>query len=265
MSESFNVEYFANVDEHDAASLIAYLDAVTLASRDDKRRRFFAQNLSDGMRVLDAGCGTGDDVRDIAVLVGDRGSVAGVDPSAAMIAEAKRRGTPANVSFAVAPASELPFEDGAFDACRAERVLQHVADPDAATREMHRVLAPGGSLLLHDQDWETLMIAGADASVSRAIAQAFVDSLANGVAGRNARGSLRRAGFHRVELFPQIASPPLPTAYDLVLRSALDAALRRGRIDESIAKDWLLALLEADKRGEFYCGYVVMTAIGYRV
>src|SRR5215831_19201759 len=47
--------------------------------------------LNAGDSVLDVGCGTGDDVREIARLVGTKGRVVGIDPSEAMIAESKRR------------------------------------------------------------------------------------------------------------------------------------------------------------------------------
>ena len=52
----------------------------------------------------------------------------------------------------------LPFADGAFDACRADRVVQHLDDPLAAIAEVVRVTRPGGRIVLADPDQESLLI-----------------------------------------------------------------------------------------------------------
>src|SRR5579872_1062657 len=117
---------FTNADASNPSALIAYLDAVSRAGVEDKRRTYEAQGLAAGMRVLDVGCGTGDDVRAIAEIVGTSGKVVGIDPSAAMIREARTRGVPGNVEFLEASAESLPFESASFDASRAERVFVHL-------------------------------------------------------------------------------------------------------------------------------------------
>jgi SAM-dependent methyltransferase len=48
----------------------------------------------------------------------------------------------------VAPADDIPVEDGTFDVALMTQVLEHVADPEAVLRELHRVVTPGGSLYL---------------------------------------------------------------------------------------------------------------------
>lgn len=50
---------------------------------------------------------------------------------------------------AFAPAETLPFRDRCFDAVTANMVVEHLADPDGAFREVHRVLRPGGLFLFH--------------------------------------------------------------------------------------------------------------------
>ena len=152
---------FSDADTGDG--LIEYLDAATRVSAEQKRATFAAQKLGPGMRVLDVGCGTGDDVRAIAGIVGPNGRAAGVDRSRTMIEEARARGVPANAEFALAEAGALPFEEASFDAARAERVFQHLAQPEPAARELYRVLKPGGTALLLDQDWESLIVAGESA------------------------------------------------------------------------------------------------------
>src|SRR3954465_7854832 len=95
-----------------------------------KRRSYDLLGASSGLRVLDVGCGLGNDAEALAGLVAPGGAVVGVDGSRAMIEAARgRRGGVEGLSFEVADAAALPFGDGCFDACRVDRVLQHIADP----------------------------------------------------------------------------------------------------------------------------------------
>jgi SAM-dependent methyltransferase len=99
--------------------------------------------------VLDVGCGPGGDI----VALGPWRSF-GVDGSLAMGAAAVGRGA----RVAVGDALALPFAGGAFGAVRADRVLQHLADPVAGVAEMVRVTAAGGRVVVADPDQETLVI-----------------------------------------------------------------------------------------------------------
>jgi SAM-dependent methyltransferase len=96
-------------------------------------------------RVLDLGCGLGVDLGELA----RRGFEAvGIDLSAAAIERAGRE-RPA-VSFIVADARDLPFDDASFDVLL-DRGCFHYVDPDDRPRyeaEAWRVLRPGGRLLL---------------------------------------------------------------------------------------------------------------------
>jgi SAM-dependent methyltransferase len=104
-----------------------------------------AQQLAGSRRVLDVGCGEGQVGRVAAALAGVE-VVVGVDPTAAQIAEAKRRG--GGVLTARSGAERLPFSTGSFDAAVACLVFEHVSDMDGAVWEVGRVLAPGGRFLL---------------------------------------------------------------------------------------------------------------------
>jgi len=100
-----------------------------------------------GTRLLDAGCGTGGFLR-FAIDAGSPGRVCGVDIAGDAINFARRRVPEAELQ--VAPVWELPFEDGAFDLVVMNDVLQHVAEPSIGPtlRELRRVMAPGGALLV---------------------------------------------------------------------------------------------------------------------
>lgn len=110
-------------------------------------RALLGSRLGRGGRVLDAGCGTGGALRWL-LDEGGLESGAGVDIGADAIELARQRVPEAELR--VAPLHRLPFDGGSFDLEITNDVLQHVEeqDVDRSLRELRRVLAPGGALLL---------------------------------------------------------------------------------------------------------------------
>ena len=109
--------------------------------------------LAPGDAVLDIGCGAGVDSLVAAHLVGAGGHVTGIDVTPAMIQRARahqaRLGL-AHVTFQVGAAEALPFPDCTFDAVISNGVFNLSLDKEKALEEAHRVLKPGGRLMLAD-------------------------------------------------------------------------------------------------------------------
>lgn len=110
-----------------------------------RRRALSSAGLQAGMQVIDVGTGTGLVAREAARLVGPRGSVLGVDPSAAMLASAPAM---AGVRLAVGRAESIPAPDASADFLCLGYALRHISDLSVAFREFVRVLRPGGRLCL---------------------------------------------------------------------------------------------------------------------
>jgi SAM-dependent methyltransferase len=116
---------------------------------------YLLPHLRAGSRLLDVGCGPGTITVDLARIIAP-GSVAAIDAVEEPLVGARELAASAgvaNVTFQVADAMDLPFDDGAFDVVHAHQVLQHVPDPVGMLREMRRVCAPGGILAARDSDY----------------------------------------------------------------------------------------------------------------
>jgi demethylmenaquinone methyltransferase/2-methoxy-6-polyprenyl-1,4-benzoquinol methylase len=111
-----------------------------------------ALGLRPGEAVLELGFGTGNEVLDLAGLVGSTGRVAGIDVSPGMLAVANRKLAAAApktpVDLRVGDARSLPFGDGEFDAAYTSFTLElfPAADIPVVLAEAKRVLRPGGRI-----------------------------------------------------------------------------------------------------------------------
>lgn len=124
-----------------------FVPAIAAPVAHDLMRR---ANLGPGERVLDVACGTGLGARLAAREVGSGGRVAGLDVNPGMLAVA-RSATPPElpIDWYESGAEAMPLPDEAFDVVLCLLGLQFVSDKPAAAREMRRVLAPGGRLVLN--------------------------------------------------------------------------------------------------------------------
>jgi SAM-dependent methyltransferase len=94
-----------------------------------------------GQHVLDVGCGPGALTSELVRRVG-AGNVAAVDPSEPFVAAVAARNP--GVTVQRAPAEDLPFADGRFDATLAQLVVHFMTNPVAGLTEMARVTRSGG-------------------------------------------------------------------------------------------------------------------------
>ncbi len=162
-----------------------------------RRRMLECLNLQRGETVLDIGCGNGFFARDIAALVGQSGKVCGTDGSPDMIGMA-REICPGG-EFRACDATEQPFDDAMFDAVTATQVLCYVSDPGKAIREMHRLLRPGGRLVIMDTDWQSVVWNTADSELMRRAIRLVTSDYENAHVPRTLSSDLKAAGFHEIE------------------------------------------------------------------
>jgi ubiquinone/menaquinone biosynthesis C-methylase UbiE len=168
-----------------------------------RRRRIVREALAvqPGERVLDAGCGPGFYVVELLEQVGPSGAVVGVDISPQMLEAAARRAAGhANAEFQQAGVTSLPAADTSFDAALSVQVLEYVPDTAAALTELHRVLRPGGRVLVWDVDWSTLSMHSSDPGRMERVLRAWDGHLTHPALPRTLAPQLRAAGFDQVEM-----------------------------------------------------------------
>ena len=122
-----------------------------------------------GERLLDFGCGTGVIARRLAALVGETGTVVGVDISAAMLAFARSCGGPSLLRYEQSDGATIPFPDDSFDGGAMARTLLHVEHPHETLVELRRVVRPGGRLAILECDWGTVALDHSDRALTRRI------------------------------------------------------------------------------------------------
>lgn len=119
----------------------------------DYRKELNGLKLSDQMKVLDAGCGSGVVTRYLALL-NESASVVGVDAAAERLEQTRSASAMfKNIKYVAADLCRLPFADETFDVIVCRYVLQHTGErsPNVLS-ELHRCLKPGGKLYVVDVD-----------------------------------------------------------------------------------------------------------------
>ncbi|GAA3562137.1 methyltransferase domain-containing protein [Microlunatus spumicola] len=151
--------------------------------------------------LLDVGAGPGTITVDLAAHVA---RVDGLDPAPAAVAAAQElvasRGVD-NVRIATGDVYALDAADDTYDVVHAHQVLQHLADPVAALREMRRVCRPGGLVAVRDADYATMTWFPQSEELTRWLALYEAIARANGGepdAGRRLKSWALEAGFDDV-------------------------------------------------------------------
>ncbi len=138
-----------------------------------------------------------------------------------------------------------------MNAYRADKVFHELDDPARALREVRRVLAPGGRIVLLGQDWDTFVIDSDHAELTRTIVRARADTIPSPRAARRYRNLLLDNGFLDVvvEVYTGVFtdSTMLP-----VLVGIADAARAVGAVTQDQADTWTAEQTERAQAGRMF-------------
>ena len=255
---------FNRIDEtENPGEFIAFLDAV---SRNEgimamKSRTYELLDARAGQRILEVGCGTGDDARQIAKMISPGGSLVAIDKSEALISEARRRSgrRSDSIDFIVGDTTALDLESATFDACRIERTLIHIPEPAAAMSELVRVLHSGGKLVAYEPDLEAYVIDSSYPELNRRLLKYWYGRLQCGWVARHLPALFKESGLTDIDVEPRA----MTYDFDLVGHSiygTLERAAEAGVATGDEVSNWFADLERARDNGTFLCanmGYIV--------
>jgi SAM-dependent methyltransferase len=262
---------FRNVDTSgDTDACARCLDLIAIIPFFHKVKRDSIRIIADAgpKRVLDAGCGTGTDLAALASCLPGSCEIAGLDASGALLARAVKQtaGFQNRCSLVKGDILHAPFHDSAFGACRIDRVLQHLDEPARAIHELTRILAPGGVLVVFDNDWDTFSIGLDSAEIAARIGRFWRGSFASGTVGRDLSRFFREcglAGIHAekrtLELMDLSVAERVFDLPHLLARMERAGALETGET-AAIRRE----LLHRDGEGTFVSGYTGYLVWGRR-
>lgn len=237
-----------------------------------KKRITDLLKINPGDHVIDVGCGLGSDLVAMAEMVGEAGMVVGIDYDPEMTAEsaahARRAGVAARVLSVTADAQDIPLAACSFDACRCERLLQHVKDSERVVKEMVRITRKGGRIVVADTDWATLSIDAPQFATERRIARFRAEMYHNGCAGRQIYRQLKR---QQLQITLLEVHPIVWTDYrtfratSFALNNFENRLIDSGTISEDELDSFLNYLAEADRQGTFYANGNMVVVAGLKL
>jgi SAM-dependent methyltransferase len=213
--------------------------------------------------VADLGCGDGVTLEVLLERVG-AGAVVGVDAAEPALVEAERRlgrGSGDRLTLVAADlTAPLPLRDGSLDAALCHNVLESLPDPDGFLAEVHRVLRPGGSLVLSHPDYDTMVFTAPDLALTRRLVHAYCDTQQDWMGSVN--GTIGRwlhdiAGRSPLEVELVCASTVLSQGFRAPMlgyefaHHVADVLRRTGEFADGVLDGWLDSLAEVDRRGAF--------------
>jgi ubiquinone/menaquinone biosynthesis C-methylase UbiE len=263
-----NVDPFANINacstEHvDLLANILEIRGAQAAPTKMRDAYFVAAGVSEGMTVLEVGCGTGVVTRELARIVGPGGHVVGLDVSPALLHHARAHTLPgATVEYRLGDAYHLDFADRQFDASCSVTLLAHLDNLDQVVREMIRVTRQ--LVILLDQDYQTLVFEHSNTSLTRKILQHGADyNVLDGWCGRKLPGILVRNGVKEVQCWPLVCCERDSRSYLITIAERFAAlATRHGVIAPDEGKRWLQELYDRAVEGTFFASLNYYFAFG---
>ena len=206
---------WANPSEAGVADVIemaAFLEKHALADDTQAVNRILCTIIDPkpGEHLLEVGSGSGLLCRIVVSQLQPDGYIVGLDISHEFLIEAQRFACQAGIVdhlvFETGKAEALPYAAASFDGAFAARLLLHASDPDAAVRELARVVKPGGRVVVMDWDFGTVSVDHPNRELTRRLLEWRNDHHGgDNWSGRKLWRRMVAAGFQNLRLYPWVS------------------------------------------------------------
>jgi SAM-dependent methyltransferase len=253
-------------DVADITPIFTILDALPDGFREARRAMIRHLGLAAGSKVLEAGSGPGTALTDLLDYVGPTGRIVGLDPTKALVEQARERATTArigHVTYDVGDIREIASPDASFDAAFCDKILVHVSPVGQAVSELARVTRPGGRVGAVEWFSQGMMIAADYATTRQVLEGSAPLGALNPMAALDLERILAAAGLNEIDSGSVVAETRqfLPSL-KIMLERRVQQAVSLNAITESAGAGWLRELHDRDARGEFYWAALVRWAVG---
>jgi SAM-dependent methyltransferase len=250
----------------DAAPILTLLDTLPAGFQEARRTMLRHLRLHAVSHVLEAGCGPGTALPDLREWVGPSGRIVGLDPTLALVAEARARaaGTP-QASYDVGDIRQIARPDESFDAAFCDKILVHVSPVPQAVSELVRVTRRGGRV--GTVEWYSQgMSVAADYGLARRVIDGSASAGAlNPMVPLELESVLAGAGLQEIESGSVVAETRqyLPSL-KLMLHRRVQQAIESGAISAADGDTFLRELDARDAEERFFWAAIVRWAAGTR-
>jgi arsenite methyltransferase len=223
-----------------------------------RSRTLDALALQAGERILDAGCGTGLLLEQMAISVGDKGQVVGLDYSPDMLDMARHRcQSLAHVELQQGSVEHLNFASNSFDVVSCTQTLLYVEQVEKALREIHRVLKSHGRVGIIETDWRGVVYNSLDELLTRRILTAWDNAVESPNLPVKLGELLRRLNFNDIKVE---AIPIINTSYNDnnfssgMLKGFAKNAVKQAAITQQESDQWQAQIQQlVERNAYFFC------------
>jgi ubiquinone/menaquinone biosynthesis C-methylase UbiE len=223
----------------------------------------FFSGTNDGA-IIDLGCGAGNDVIELAKVIGKNAKVIGIDHDPVMLekGELDAKGLN-NVSFILSEAYPLPFDNESISGLRTERVIQHLTNPEKVISEINRILKKDHPFVIIETDWHSLSFYTEFVDIQKKVNAYLTDvKVNNGFAARKLNSYLKLSNFRNIkfEIYPFVVNTLEEANEYFWIEKMVKEASEKGYIQDSEYKTFYNALQKANDEHYFACSINLVMA-----
>ncbi len=268
MINKFHFKSFGNLDDDPNADFfINSMDVMHSCQmvQSIKNRAIAAMNLNIGDKVLEAGCGHGEDAKKISDIVGEQGLVAAIDASHKVINEAQRRYTKDNIHYSVMSVKDLKFEDNFFSACHTDRLLVGHENYEESFNQLLRVVKPKGTICITDVDALSIIIYPFNDHINKILKQIH-RSFVNPYIGRILPELFVKRNLQRIKVIPELL---VIDNFDILSQifhfpSIINILINKQELTIPEANNCMNMMHQASQNGSFIYSVTFFTVVGQK-